>query len=213
MIHIVGDSHARLFRRPFCYFTHYLGPVTMHKVGRDGVESVMGNKHKIRNGDSVIFVFGEIDVRCHIGKQKNEKKRPLSEIIGMLVSNYVSAITDYRGKFRSLNCIVQLVVPPCNPPAHHFNPKYPYHGLLEDRIRINELLNNCLKAHCASNEINVLDLSSVVSKQGQLNPSMSDGNVHIGESAFPMCERLLLAQLKPIEKIKIILLGYWENWA
>jgi hypothetical protein len=45
---------------------HYLGPVTMHRVGRDGLRAFALNTldiGAIRRGDALGFIFGEIDVR------------------------------------------------------------------------------------------------------------------------------------------------------
>jgi len=172
----------------------------MHRVGRDGVDSFDIEKYRICDGDTVLFVFGEIDVRCHIVKQR-DAGRGLDEIIATLGSNYINAVMRYRRKFGNLDCIVQLVVPPTD---QGYNPKFPFYGSLEERIKINGLLNEGLKLYCGNNRIKVLDLTDVLSaRDGQFDPRLSDGSVHCGKKAFLLVENKLLPKLNSSEVSRI----------
>ena len=123
MIHIFGDSHSSIYKYLPEITVHNVGPVTMHRVGRDGVRSATRRcgpqtkvgqerelalgvqlcaasdrngsafqKHGIKNGDFVVFVFGEIDVRNHIGKQIDSLNRNEDEVLKTLAVNYLQKI-------------------------------------------------------------------------------------------------------------------------
>ena len=174
----------------------------MHRVGQDGVISLGLGKHHISKGDTVIFVFGEIDVRCHILKQR-DAGRELSEIIETLASRYVEAINHFRRKIGNLSCLVQLIVPPTD---RAFDSEYPYYGSIEERVGINRMLNESLKSHCENSRIGVLDFTDNLSAQnGQLIPEMSDGTVHCGKIAFPFVEKALLANISDRERVRVVL--------
>lgn len=176
-IHIFGDSHAAEFSEiPNCT-VHWLGPITMHRVGRDSVTFLHLPSHGIQEGQIVIFTFGEIDARCHIGRQRDLFNRNLEEIIDTLVKSYIDTILINRSLYQKLTCIVFSVTPPTN---YNFNPQYPYYGTIEDRVIITQMLNNKLLEICKYFNIPFLDVyKDYANSDGTLNISFSDGTVHI----------------------------------
>ena len=92
MIYVYGDSHAYI---PFVTLKlnhnnfHQPG-ITMFKIGRD---NKIVNHHNNHNSKENIFVliYGEIDCRCHIGKQV-KLGRTEDEIIDDLVNKYFQTI-------------------------------------------------------------------------------------------------------------------------
>jgi hypothetical protein len=72
VIHAIGDSHVKLnFGGDPRIVVHHLGPVTMRAVSKDGRNNISLKELGIVDGDSVIWCFGEIDVRCHIIRQRD----------------------------------------------------------------------------------------------------------------------------------------------
>jgi hypothetical protein len=72
-IHVFGDSHVSEFSNiPGCLL-HYVGPITMHRIGRDGLNFLDMTSYGVQENEVAIFVFGEIDCRCHIGKQRDKQ--------------------------------------------------------------------------------------------------------------------------------------------
>jgi len=191
-VHIIGDSHAY-----FCFnnsgsnathdersvfagvpwFIHWLGSRTMYRVGRDGLKGLDITSYNIHENDIAVFLFGEVDVRCHIGKQRDEKGRKEEEVIDTLVNKYIQVINSNRKKCNQLTCVVASIVPPSD---QNFNSSYPCYGVLNERVRITREVNQCLQKYCLENGILFLDIYSLYAKNdGSLNESLSDGIVHV----------------------------------
>jgi peptidylprolyl isomerase len=175
MIHIIGDSHAFfMFQTIEKCVIHHIGAVTMHRIGRDGINI---KNYGITDNEFVVFVLGEIDARCHIGIQRDKYHRNDEEIINALVKNYLQSILDNKQQFMNIHFIVCSVVPPTNA---HYNPEFPFYGTLEDRIFLTKQLNRNLKNKCELSDIGFLDIYDYYSlENGELNPAISDGLVHI----------------------------------
>ena len=64
-IHIFGDSHASNIYSGWNYCTnvisHHLGSILCYSFGKDKLKRCNIKKYGLKNGDSVIFCFGEID--------------------------------------------------------------------------------------------------------------------------------------------------------
>src|SRR5579872_2784969 len=88
-IYVYGNSHAASFAEiPGCIIK-WTGPTTMHRIGRDGLSFLDLRMKEIEEGATIVFVYGEIDVRCHIGKQRDLFGRKQDEIIDSLARNYL----------------------------------------------------------------------------------------------------------------------------
>lgn len=199
-VHVLGDSHAF-----FCFnntqsgitademstfhyvkdgkscslsfYIHWLGSRTMHRVGRDGLSGLNIKRFGVKEGDVVVFLFGEVDVRCHIGKQRDQFKRSQAEVIQTLASNYLRTIYENKRQYKNITCIVASVTPPCD---RGYNPSYPFYGPLQDRVRITQELNEALSLHGQRLGIHFLDIYSMYAQEdGSLGVALSDGIVHI----------------------------------
>lgn len=217
-IHVFGDSHSSfcftstipatthlersLFRGTnhknetlnVCFTIHWLGPMTMFRVARDGLKAVNLKSMNVQDGEIAVFVFGEIDVRCHIEKQSAVQGMKTEEIIDSLVAQYIQTIIENRKQFENLLCVVCSVVPPTD---NSFNPKYPFYGSLKTRIAITKQLNHKLHEVCASNNIHVLDLyADHCTEQGDLSFAYSQGDVHISPQHNNHIKQKLIQLLK-----------------
>src|SRR5579859_1799316 len=185
---VLGESHARFGFSNYDQL-HYYFPYnettgatfsiyeifgkTMYSIGRNGLNigSYGVNDHEI-----VLFVFGEIDVRAHIVKQRDEKGRDLEEILTSLVTNYINVINANRRNYPHITCVVMEIMPPTN---QCFNPNIPFFGELSDRAAIAKKLNSKLKDACAQNNILFLPTHEIyAAPDGTLIPELSDGCVH-----------------------------------
>jgi peptidylprolyl isomerase len=174
MIYIIGDSHSLMFRNIQDCIIHPIGPVTMHRIGRDGFNI---KDCGISENDIVVFTFGEIDVRCHIGLQRDKYDRDIDEIIETLSENFMQAILENDRQFTNVHYVICSVVPPCNA---GYNPEFPFYGTLADRINITKRLNEKLKNKSELNNIGFIDIYDYYSiETGELDLSISDGSVHI----------------------------------
>lgn len=204
-IHVLGDSHAYFsftntdgnlsmydgrYEEPkdfeysqngkvlkYKLHIHWMGPITMHRVGRDKLNILDLRNFGVKEGDIAIFSFGEIDVRCHIEKQRDINKRDLSEIIDKLATEYIEAIALNKKNYQNLICIIFAPVPPTG--SGH-NPDYPIYGSLTDRTNINKLLIDKLKSKSSQFNIQVLDATDLLSDEhGALDSNICDGIVHV----------------------------------
>jgi hypothetical protein len=220
-IHVIGDSHCPTCftncatwsefcaqtsteRSNFVFKTDteemrvpftisWLGPRTMHRVGRDGISRGDFGVN-IRQGDLLVFVFGEIDIRIHIGRQVYKLKRDLNEVIRTLAKNYIQRILEAQATFQS-QCVVYSVIPPNNKsflldgnPSDPFYPSVP----LEERVKFTRMLNACLAQKCQKNKIKFLDITDIFSdSDGSLNGIFSDGIHIMPEFNAPIKNRLI----------------------
>ena len=177
-VHVIGDSHSHFsFTGVENCIIHWLGPITMHRVGKKGLRLIDVRKFDIKEGDTVIFVFGEIDVRCHIGKQRDLRHRNVEHIIENLVQNYIKTLLDNRNLFTHLHYVVCSVLPPTN---QSYNPQLPIHGSLQDRIFFTNRLNRRLHEAATAVGLHFLEIPKAYAiGEGYLDPLLSDG-VHIG---------------------------------
>lgn len=172
---VVGDSHSREFKGIEECQIHWVGPVTMHRIGRDGLDG-FDLSSQLQEAEAVVLVFGEIDVRCHIGKQVDRAQRSCEEAIDTLARNYIRTILKNRERYQNL-WIVYSVTPPIDHPS---TPEFPFYGSLQQRAEYAELLNAKLDELCWLENIPFLDTYNFYALEDDtLDPSMSDGNVHI----------------------------------
>lgn len=216
-IHIFGDSHASFcfsnertaiprdeissftYRRngvvrsvPFVI--HWLGSKTMHAIGRDGLAALNLKNFQIQERDVAVFVFGEIDARCHIGKQRDLQNRQFDEVIDTLAQNFLNCIELNKQAFKKLTCVVVSITPPTN---NAYNWVYPYYGSLEERAFITKKLNAKLKELCTIYNCKFLDVHALyATPQGTLDDSVSDGVVHVNPQTNDQIKQLLIDLLR-----------------
>ena len=197
-VRIVGDSHSvnsfcdpgkeqgewsleyegEMVSVPFSIYNMY--GVTMHRIGRDGLSLLEKWRRDIinaQNGDILVFVFGEIDVRCHVLKQSEKQEVSVDVIIDKLTDSYLNTALDYKSLYEQLDVVVFNVVPPID---RIHSPPYEQYGTLEERVEIAKKLNQDLKSKCDRHGLKFLEVYHLFSKEdGSMNPELSDGSVHI----------------------------------
>ena len=109
MLYIFGDSHAMFSfknlsiphenRREFS--------VTMFRIGRDN-QIVNFDTSIDVEVNTVVICYGEVDCRCHIGKQVN-LNREEDDVILELVERYFQTITN---NIKYAKVVVVGVIPP-----------------------------------------------------------------------------------------------------
>lgn len=191
----IGDSHSAALRETRGVTGVHLGPVTLHRAGRPGelerlaAASLLGPtlgshtgraarpivKSIIREGDSVLYSFGEIDVRAHFQQHWPEYGAPadLARALayrGVAAGASLAALTGARAGFASVT-----------PPAADIDDvEFPTTGSVTERHDWTVLLNEALADACATFAILFVDFfAAYADAAGQLDPSRSDGAVHI----------------------------------
>ena len=189
-IHTFGDSHCSNIYSGWkdCsnIISHHIGPLLCHSFGKEKLNRCNIGKFDIKDNDSVVFCFGEIDCRCHIHKHITDDKS-YKTIINEIVNNYADAI-----KINLENCKVKLknvciynVVPPVQKHNTGENLEYPYLGSDEERKNYILYFNACLKEKCKENNWIFFDVyDSYCDNNGYLSKNLSDGGVHIRNGIF-----------------------------
>jgi hypothetical protein len=190
MIFLFGDSHANFNFKGLKYPNRNLhtNSVTMHRVGRDGKKFIDFSKKGIKNGDIVIYQFGEVDCRAHVGKQL-VLGRDLETIIRELADPYISSIVENAKAYSNLKLIVCSVPPPVPHTEeslledHKKTNPFPVVHSNEERVLYTKTLNTRLKEKCLENNIQFFDYySHYCTDEGLLNMELSDGIVHIAKN-------------------------------
>ena len=207
-IHTFGDSHSyfawkdispkglkRLlfkYRRLFNpkgiidIKTHHLGPILCYSFGRDVFSKcdISLEKYKVRDGDIIVFAFGEIDCRCHINKYA---QTDYMKLIDHIIDNYLIAIKNNvqkcNAKLHSV-CVFN-VPPPASIKTTVQDPKYP--SLDDDQTRKNyhQYFNRSLLKKSKNNDYKFIDVYNQYSDHnGFLSKKFSDGKVHIKNPYF-----------------------------
>lgn len=191
IIHIFGDSHAmyNFSNLDFFHINNYQLCTTMHKVGRDKINFINYNNYEIIENDIIVYQFGEIDCRCHIGKQLL-LNRELDEIIETLTTNYINSISENKKQFHKLYIIICCVPPPTDKYYYEKingempdNFPLPFIGTNEERVIYTKKINTILKQKCLENDLLFFDYyDSYSDENGLLVPELSDNTVHIKQN-------------------------------
>lgn len=183
-IYIFGDSHARWgfsdmgqLEYLYSYNDVVKLPIHINSAGSKTIQLVIQQglnvvDYGVKENDIIMFVFGEVDVRYNIGKERDLQHKDVNEIIDLLVRNYIRAMIDNRKNYSNLDCVVMEVMPP----ARHNT----YYGTIQDRVSITQALNKRLRQECELHNILFLPLHDIYANpDGSLNPDMAEGTVHI----------------------------------
>jgi hypothetical protein len=190
VIHAIGDSHVKLnFGGDPRIVVHHLGPVTMRAVSRDGRNNISPKELGIVNGDSVIWCFGEIDVRCHIIRQRDILNENISSIVDILAMGYINSILDIQHGME-VKTIILGVIPPTD---LIYDANYPRIGALYERVWARNTLNKSLENYCILHDFIYLDpYKEFTDGTGALISNMSDGQVHVGNAyAYLVVEEVM----------------------
>jgi hypothetical protein len=189
-IHTFGDSHASDSHSGWkdCnnITTHHIGPILCYSFGKEKLNICDISKFGVKNDDSVIFCFGEIDCRCHIYKHITNVKS-YEMIIDEIIYNYIDSIKINIDKcnVKLKNICIYNVVPPVQKHNTGENKSYPYLGSDEERKQYVLYFNKCLKEKCDENNWIFFDIyNSYIDNNGFLSKKLSDGIVHIKNGIF-----------------------------
>jgi RimJ/RimL family protein N-acetyltransferase len=189
MIYIYGDSHAHnSFRNLKLNYTNlHCVSITMFLIGRDN-NIVNFNIDNIQSNDIIIFVYGEVDCRCHIQRQI-DLGRNEDDVINELVSNYFTTLKNNLINIDA-KIIIVGVIPPTkrndyeiiNGPIMH---DFPFIGSDENRVRYTKKVNKLLEELSINyNYIYFNPYSYYERPDGTLKYELSDNVVHLGDNSF-----------------------------
>jgi hypothetical protein len=162
LVHVIGDSHAKVFRRRRLFIVHHMGAATAHNLQK--ADSTTGSNRKLFDavsrmgpGDVALLVFGEIDCRIHIYYQfkKNAERASIEELIDETVASYGLIMDRLAGlgvRFAVYG------VPPATRVRNEY--RYPFYAPPDVHTRISGIFNERLKAFCAGKDYPYIDVYS-----------------------------------------------------
>jgi hypothetical protein len=150
---------------------------------------------EINDNDIIVFVFGEIDIRTHYGKQII-KGRNKNHILNELVNNYINSILLNRIDYPNVKFGLQSITPPTDDKNYReaINKEYPTTGPIEDRIEATIEINKLLKEKCILNSLLFIDTATYYQNDDsdfpikgidcscnlfELDTRIKDDNVHV----------------------------------
>jgi hypothetical protein len=183
-IHTVGDSHS--YSGWSGIINHHIGPYLCYTFGKKKLNMFNIKQFGIKDGDTLIFCFGEIDCRCHIHKHITNT-RSYQMIINDLVNEYFEAIKAHitTSGIRFKHVCVYNVVPPVQKWNTCENIDYPFLGTDEERKQYALYFNQRLKQKCLEYGYVFFDIyDKYTDANGFLNKELSDDNVHIKNGVY-----------------------------
>jgi hypothetical protein len=181
-IHTIGDSHCNAgFGMISGIITHYIQDRLCYSVGRDGLDV---SDFGIKENDTIVFCFGEIDCRCQIHKRISNSN-PYDVMINNIVHKYFEKIEIMVKSLPKVKIFVFNVVPPVRRNETCENKDYPFLGTDDDRKKYVLYFNNEIKKKCLEYNYGYFDVyDKYVDENGFLNKNLSDGSVHIRNPKF-----------------------------
>lgn len=203
-LHAIGDSHVRLLWDLTDRGSgHWLGPMTMHRVGRDGLPGLRAAREwldvrgrlaerdwiaAIPPGAVVVWVYGEIDVRCHLVERVERDGE--GELV-RLVNAYLATIGAFTAATGTRPAVLSVT-----PAMDSHNAEFPCRGSLDARRRLTVALNVALRERCAAAGAAFVDLyPAVVDSAGGIRAGLTRDRLHLSPAAAPAARNALLAAL------------------
>lgn len=185
-IYFFGDSHVEKSFKNLHISHHMLETysITMHRIGRDNIIPKFVNN--FNSPDSIFVIcYGEVDCRCHIGRQILAGREE-DEIINTLALSYFNTIKNNIHTYKKI--IICGIIPPTRqheleevhgPITHEF----PFVGTDIERIIYTNKLNKKLEELCTLEKYIFFNpYSFYKNSDDTLNFELSDTCGHIGHN-------------------------------
>jgi len=182
MIHYIGDSHVLANFGGMPGAVHYVGPVTMKRVGvkEDALIADEVASMSLAPGDWVVFNFGEIDMRCYVKPILEHRKVTVNALLRGLVKAYCDRIASLPLNGAKV-CIVSVTPPSTRERAETI--KWPVAGTDGERALYTRKINRYLKDACRERQWRFMDTHALYADPaGMLPADLSDGKVHVRDN-------------------------------
>jgi len=188
MIYAIGDSHSDGTFRGIPGTTHKcIGAVTLKRVGylEDTLLPEWLAKWDFQPEDYCVFCFGEIDSRCHIKLQlENRPHISLHDFVSNWVERYLLRLSTLDTG-PACKCVLS-VVPPTTVARSggYYEGPFSVRGTDEERVEYAQKFNELLSSGCQKYNLLYLDVySRYKDERGMLLEEKSDGGIHINEQS------------------------------
>jgi len=197
-IHVIGDSHAAVFKGNKPFISHHLGAATAYNLSKrdsttNSQKQLFRIVNKIKKKDIVMLIFGEIDCRIHTYYQhkKNNEKHSIEEIIDNTVTKYGEVINQVGNKgIKTCVCSIS----PATTVGNQYN--VPFYATPELRSQITRRFNQKLQEFCNNNHYPFIDVYSKVSDEnGLMLKEYAGDEIHLNSKVIPLVRNELNKKL------------------
>jgi hypothetical protein len=179
VVHVFGDSQSTVYAQVPRAVVHPLPGTTMYRVAEARAWFLRRLRKRMGPLSTLVFVFGGVDARRHIGRVAEESGRPIQEVVDRLVDGYLDSLAGECGGRR---VIVVGVLPPA--PEESIDAGFGYWGTQAQRACVARILNLALADGCSARGFGFVDQSSdYADERGHLPPGLSYDGVHLKEEA------------------------------
>lgn len=202
----IGDSHSVLLntdRFPLWMgsvgegrFVWHLGPRILHSIAANGfppvVEWVADRVRRLPAARRLtcFFVFGEIDVRCHLAPRLS------ADLDASFVATYVDRATALAERFGARHVVIVTPTPPSDDIADHV--MFPIAGDIAQRTAAHRWLSDALVDAVPAGDprVSVLDLRPALADDaGRLPAALTYDGCHTNDAGRAAVRRLVEAHL------------------
>jgi hypothetical protein len=185
--HVFGDSQSKTYFALERTVVRPLPGTTMHRVGRDEVWFLDGLQRRMGRRSTLVFVFGGIDARRHIGGIAEKNQQSFDAVVKELCERYLAAIArHHRGR---LVVVVGVLPPAANEAISRPTGAW---GTQEERAQIVRLLNQALATGCRARGFGFADVCALYSdERGYQLSGLSTDGVHLNPDVVgPLLEKV-----------------------
>ena len=198
MIHCIGDSHASIFSgsevmQPVWptrskdvlnnFRSYRIGPATAYQL--DNKLPILNNIVKLldKENDSLMFCFGEVDIRAHLKKQIDMQKRSVKDIVKECVDRYFKTILYYRGS--GINVMVWGPIASWSKAKPYTGPTF---GTCIERNEITNEFNEYIKFLCDKEGITFISIfKDMILPNGETDTKYLDSTgIHLNNNSLEL---------------------------
>jgi hypothetical protein len=198
IVHLFGDSQTdSYFTLPNSVVRRLTG-ITMHRVGRDRAWFMNEVAWRVGSRAMLMFVFGGIDARVHIGRIAALEGRSVAGVVDDIVERYLAAIESVR---RGREVLVLGILPAgSDEDIIRHQPRW---GTQEARAEIITLLNRTLKDGCERRKFRFVDVGAPYADGRGFMPSgVTRDGIHLRPETAGPARKAVLEALAAIRTTK-----------
>lgn len=201
MIHCFGDSHSSIFsgyanmievwpensQNCLPHFKAYrIGPATAYNIHRKTpiFEEII-RLHVNLESDTLLFCFGEIDIRAHFIKESIKQNLSVFDIARECANRYWSVVEQYHN--RGFKVAIWAPIATWSDKKKYLGPTL---GTHHDRNLLTAYFTKYLKLKSENSDIKVLSILDKMIENGETNPDLLDDwegcHIHLNLRAIPL---------------------------
>ncbi len=200
MIHCIGDSHAAFFSgqnemQPVFphrsndvlpWFRSYrIGPATAYQLHTKQQTICDILDQVLAHGDSVMFCFGEVDIRAHLVKRAKQEGLAFDVLAEECVDRYVTALLHYSRY--NVPVLVWGPIATWRDEAPYDGPSY---GTHTERNQMTAMFNDRLRVACPLAGYKFVSIFEDMVDGMQTKPGLLDdwdgSHIHLSPNALPL---------------------------